>query len=245
MTQNKYPVIVTIPCFSGAPWGLEQLKPLSHRPLKTMRLPEAIDYIERYADFAGKQVLEIDKYILVGDSFGAIVALAFATRQPKGLQALIISGGFATTPVTNPFLKLRIKAARLFPGALYREITLRFHANSLAFPHDNNGQIPWSTKASRNLFIKNTPYKSYISCAKAAFSANYLDKLKSINVPTLIITPSYDKLIGENAAKQILDGISDSTEIVLENTGHMFRFTHPETYAATIEKFINQRIHSN
>lgn len=72
MTQNKSPVIVTIPCFSGAPWELGKLK---------------------------------------------------------------------------PFLKLRIKAAPLFPGALYREITLRFYAASLASPHDNDGQIPWSKKA--------------------------------------------------------------------------------------------------
>jgi len=146
--------------------------------------------------------------------------------------------------VTDPLLKLRIKAARLFPGPLYRAITLRFHAASLASPHDQDGQIPWSKQSSRKLFVNNTPYKSYISRAKAAFSADYLDRLKLINVPTLIITPSYDKLIGEEAAKQMLNGIPDSTEIILENTGHMFRFSHPETYAATIEKFLKKRIDS-
>jgi pimeloyl-ACP methyl ester carboxylesterase len=245
MIENKSPVIFTVPCFSGAPWELEQLKPLSYRPLKTMRLPEGIDNIEAYSDFVEEQVLNYDNYILIGDSFGAIVSLAFATRQPNGLRALILSGGFAANPVANPFLKFRIKVARLFPGPLYRAITLRFHAASLASPYDNDGQIPWSKKASRKLFINNTPYRSYISRAKAAFSADYLDKLKLINVPTLIITPSYDKIIGEKASKQMLDGIPDSTEIIIENTGHMFRFSHPETYAATIEKFLKQRIDSN
>jgi len=83
---------------------------------------------------------------------------------------------------------------------------------------------------------------SYISRAKAAFSADYSDKLKLINVPTLIITPSYDKLIGEEAAKQMLDGIPEATEVVLENTGHMLRFSHPITYAGAIEAFISEKI---
>ena len=63
-----------------------------------------------------------------------------------------------------------------------------------------------------------------------------------IKVPTLIITPSYDKLVGEEAAKQMLDGIPDATEVVLENTGHMLRFSHPITYARAIEDFIIKKV---
>jgi pimeloyl-ACP methyl ester carboxylesterase len=245
MADNSDLTIVTVPCFSGAPWSLSQLTPLSHRPLKTMRLPEALDDIEEYADFVGKQVNNLESYVLIGDSFGANVSLAFATRKPKGLKALVISGGFAANPITNPFLKFRIKLARFLPGPLYREITLRFHAASLASPYDGEGQIPWSKKKSLDLFQRNTPHKSYVNRAKAAFSANYLDKLSLINVPTLIITPSYDRLIGKHAARQMLEGIPDAMEVVLERTGHMFRFSHPVTYAEAVEKFLKEKIESD
>ena len=73
---------------------------------------------------------------------------------------------------------------------------------------------------------------------KAAFSANYLDKLDRIQVPTLILTPAYERLIGENAARQLVEGILDATEVILPNTGHMFRFTHPVTYANAIREFL-------
>jgi pimeloyl-ACP methyl ester carboxylesterase len=246
MQENKELSIVTVPCFSGAPWDLEQLKPLSLYKLETMRLPEAIDEIEAYADFLEEQVQSHNNYVLVGDSFGAVISLAFATRQPPGLKGLVLSGGFAANPVTNPVLKLRLKAARLFPGLLYRQITLRFHAASLASPHDGNGQIPWSKADSRELFVKNTPYSSYIARTKAAFSADYLDRLSNINVPALIITPSYDKLIGEEAAKLMLDAIPEAEETVLPNTGHMFRFSHPIDYAEAINSFIqNHNLNKN
>jgi len=109
--MNTSPAIVLVPCFSGSPWSLEQLTPLSDWSLRTMRLPEALDNIEAYADFLAEQVADLDRYILVGDSFGANIAIAFATRQPRGLEALILSGGFAADPVTDPLTKLHLTAA--------------------------------------------------------------------------------------------------------------------------------------
>jgi len=39
--MNTNPTIVTVPCVSGTPWKLEQLRPLHDRLLRTVRLPEA------------------------------------------------------------------------------------------------------------------------------------------------------------------------------------------------------------
>ena len=171
------PTVVTVPCFSGASWDLDQLTPLADYPLRTMRLPERLDDIEDYADFVAEQVADLDEYVVVGDSFGAVVALAFATRRPAGLRALVLSGGFAANPVTNPLVKAKLSAARFLPGALYRHVTLQFHARSLASPHDGDGQVPWSQADSRRLFLENTPWASYVARAKAAFSADYRERL--------------------------------------------------------------------
>ena len=65
--------------------------------------------------------------------------------------------------------------------------------------------------------------------------------LKKIDVPTLILTPSHDRLIGPEAARILREGILQATEAVLPDTGHMFRFTHPHTYARAIEKFLAAR----
>lgn len=233
--------IVTVPCFSGAPWELDQLAPLADQKLHTMRLPESLDRIEEYADFVEAQIGEMDNYVLVGDSFGAVVSLAVAVRKPEGLKALVLSGGFSENPVTNPLIKAKIGMSRFLPGFLYRQITLRFHADSLMSPHDHKGQIPWNRRDSYQLFLKNTPWRSYVARAKAAFSAFYTDQLAKINVPTLILTPSHDELIGERAASIMVNGISDAEEIILPETGHMFRFSHPETYASAIRGFLEEK----
>ncbi len=117
------PTIVTVPCFSGAPWELDQFVSLRGWTLRTMRLPEALDSVDAYADFVDAQVADLDRCVLVGDSFGAV-----------------------------------------------------------------------------------------------------------------------DTLIGERATRVMLDGIPDAAEVKLENTGHMFRFSHPTRYGCAVRDFMSSRI---
>ncbi|GAA3157219.1 hypothetical protein [Nonomuraea salmonea] len=40
-------------------------------------------------------------------------------------------------------------------------------------------------------------------------------------------------------------GIPGAREVVLDRTGHMFRFSHPATYAAAVETFlVNEVAHA-
>ena len=236
------PTIVTVPCFSGVAWDLDSLVRLSHRPLRTMRLPDDLDDIERYADFVEAQVSDLDDYVLVGDSFGAVVALAVGIRQPTGLRGLVLSGGFASNPVQSRLGRAKIGSARFLPGPFYRHLTLRLHAAALASPRDGEGQVALDRHDFRQLFLANTPWHAYVARATAAFGADYRSQLPRVDVPTLIVTPSHDELIGANAAQTMLESISEAAEVVLERTGHMFRFTHPQTYAAAIEEFVAAKV---
>jgi pimeloyl-ACP methyl ester carboxylesterase len=241
-TTTRRPTIVTVPCFSGAPWDLDSLTPLADYPLRTMRLPDEVDDIEAYADFLAAQVADLDDYVLVGDSFGAVVALALAARRPAGLRALVLSGGFAANPVTTVTGRMKIRAARFMPGPLYRQLVLRMHAAALASPFDRDAERPLSTTGTRQLFLDNTPWHSYVARADAALAADYTDRLRRIDVPTLILTPDHDTLIGEQAATELRTGIPDAVEHVLPATGHMFRFTHPHRYAAHAAEFLAARL---
>lgn len=236
----KEPTLVMIPCFSGAPWHLDQLTALQNRAMRTLRLPDDVSDLETLADFLVDQTKDLENYVLVGDSYGAVSSIAVAMRQPKGLKGLVLSGGFARSPITSPLLKTLAALAPFFPGPFYRQTTLRLHAAQLASSFDKDGEIAWSTGKTRALFVKETPHKAYVNRMRSIEKTDYTAQLKNIDVPTLILTPADDKLIGKEAAGILLDGITHAQEVVMPHTGHMFRFSHPGAYSLEIRKFLER-----
>jgi pimeloyl-ACP methyl ester carboxylesterase len=231
------PTLVTVPCFSGAPWDERQLAPLQDYPLRTMRLPEAVDDIERYADFLAAQVEDLSDYVLVGDSFGAVISLTLALRRPPGLRGLVLSGGFAANPLPR-WKGVAARASRYARGSLYRQGTLRIHARELASRFDHEAEVPHTQNDYRQLFIENTPPGSYTARVTSVISFDVRDQLAKIKVPTLLITPADDQLVGEQAARELCQGLTNAREVVLPDTGHMFRFTHPGLYGKIILDFL-------
>lgn len=234
------PTLVMVPCFAGAPWQLNQLSHLQHRAMRTLRLPDDVADLETLANFIVDQVKDLECYVLVGDSYGAVASIAVATRQPKGLKGLVLSGGFAKNPITSPLLKTLAALAPFFPGPFYRQTTLRFHAAQLASAFDKEGEIPWSTARSRAFFIEQTPHKAYVNRVRSIETVDYTALLAKIDVPTLILTPEEDKLIGKEAAGILLNGIKGAQEVVMPRTGHMFRFSHPGAYSLEVRKFLQR-----
>jgi pimeloyl-ACP methyl ester carboxylesterase len=166
-----------------------------------------------------------------------VISLTLALRQPEGLVGLVLSGGFAANPL--PAWKgLAASLSRFAPGPLYRQGTLRFHAFQMASKFDAAAEIPHKQKDFRKLFAENTPRRSYTARVTSVTHFDVVSQLDRVTVPTLLITPAHDKLVGDAAAKQMLDGIANAREVVLPGTGHMFRFTHPTLYAQTIADFV-------
>ncbi|KUZ89375.1 lactone hydrolase [Burkholderia ubonensis] len=229
-----------IPCFSGAPWHLDQMTALQNRAMRTLRLPDDVSDLEKLADFLIDQTKDLENYVLVGDSYGAVSSIAVATRQPKSLKGLVLSGGFARSPITSPLLKTLAALAPYFPGPFYRQTTLRVHAAQLASSFDKDGEIAWTTGKTRALFVKETPHKAYVNRVRSLEKTDYTAQLERIDVPTLILTPTDDKLIGKEAAGVLLNGIRLAQEVIMPRTGHMFRFSHPGAYSLEIKKFLER-----
>jgi pimeloyl-ACP methyl ester carboxylesterase len=238
------PTIITVPCLSGAPWNLDQLGPLNDYPMETMRLSDVHTSIDQHADDVLDLAKHHEEYILMGDSFGAQVALAAATRQPEGLKGLVLSGGFAAMPVDSILTRLKIEAAKFLPGPLYRNLVLPMHAAALESRFDEEGDTGWTKADSIRLFAENTSWQGYVRRTQAALHADYRNRLSQINVPTLILTPEDDALIGPDAARVMLEGIPDATEMVSARTGHMFRLSHPTRYSKMVRDFfaVEERI---
>ncbi|MEV8236827.1 MULTISPECIES: alpha/beta fold hydrolase [Nocardiaceae] len=187
-----------------------------------------------------RETTDLDSFVLVGDSFGAAVALEFATRLPAGLVGLVLSGGFASDPLPWWKRTAGCAAARWAVGPVYHELTLRFHAWQLASRFDRTAEVPHSGAQFRQFFVDNTPKASFDARVRAVSGLDLRRGLPLIEVPTLVITPEDDKLVGRTEADTLVELIPRCEERVLPATGHMFRFTHPTLYGQAITQFVDE-----
>jgi pimeloyl-ACP methyl ester carboxylesterase len=170
-----------------------------------------------------------------------VIALTLATRRLAGLAGLVLSGGFAANPLPR-WKGVAARASRFAGGPLYRQGTLRFHAFQLASAFDATAEIPHTQHDYRRLFVDNTPRVSYTARVTSVIDFDIRDRLDRVAVPTLLITPEDDKLVGEGPAKEMLAGVAGASEVVLSHTGHMFRFTHPDLYGRTVTEFVDRAV---
>ena len=96
----------------------------------------------------------------------------------------------------------------------------------------------WSARKTREFFARETPHRAYVNRMRSIARADYVERLPCIDVPTLLLTPQEDRIIGKHAAGELLRGIRRSSEVVLAETGHMFRFSHPTLYARQVLRFL-------
>ncbi|RIJ51456.1 alpha/beta fold hydrolase [Clavibacter lycopersici] len=235
------PVLVGVPCFSGAPWDFGPLAALAAHPTLTLRLPDDATTVEEAADALEDTVADLPSYVLVGDSFGAVVSLALALRRPAGLAGLVLSGGFASDP--TPAWKTRAAAlARHVPRVAYEQGILRFHAAQLASRLDASAPNPLKRRDYRELFRVHTPAVAYANRVAAVAGFDVRARLDRIDVPTLLLTPEDDRLVGPAAAAALRIGLPHARELVLAGTGHMLRFTHPQRYADAVDAFVHAEV---
>lgn len=232
------PTLVFIPCFSGAPWDLGPFPMWRAWPAVTPALP-AFPRFALYADWFRSVTAGLSTYVMIGDSFGAALALWWAARRPAGLQAVVASGGFATNPVRSAGLRWWVQHGPRLSGRAYTHGVVPWHARLPASRFDTAGDHPWRVADTVRLFRTATPAAAYWARAEAACTVDLRPDLPRITVPTLLLAPADDRLIAP-AAAAALQAIPGARTEVLPRTGHLFRFSHPATYGTAIQSFLTE-----
>ncbi|MCR5273674.1 MAG: alpha/beta hydrolase [Lachnospiraceae bacterium] len=165
--------------------------------------------------FEAMRYLGIDKACVLGVSQGGMIAQCIAIRHPEVVErlTLAVTAPYANEVVTGvvsswigmanreDYRSLMVDTAEKMYSERYLQKNRKF------FP-----LLAWLTKPSSNdRFLKN---------ANAILRFDERDELSKINCPTLIIAGSDDQTIGNDAPRELKDGIVDSELFVYEGLGH-------------------------
>lgn len=215
---------------------------------------------------AVRKALKLGKISLFGHSYGGVVVQAYAFKYQQNLSHLVLGSTFSSTREINEALA-RIKAAMpaedrkrmedFEKAGLFGKGQVWEHGR---YP-DEYAKLAWGVGYFPYIYVKNPdpnydPVSSNTSTAWDVYremwgshgeyvvdgnlkSVEYVEKLPSIKVPTLIIVGDHDES-DPVMSKEMHERIAGSKLVILPQSGHMTFIDQPGTFLKEVSEFVSK-----
>ena len=202
-----------------------------------------------------RKKLNIDNWIILGHSFGGMLASYYATMHPQHIISLILSssGGidlelmsYAGNNINSKLTKRQLDAVNYWAKQIadgdttYNAKLKRAQALAPAYLYDKKN-VPLiaarltQTNSEVNNFIWQDLQKIHFDCAPG---------LLNFNKPVLIIQGKQD-IVEEKTAQKAHRAFSNSRVVLLDKCVHYGWLDRREAYFAEVEKFIAESPKTN
>ena len=212
---------------------------------KNINMPRFIQDLE-----AVRRSLQLKKIILLGHSWGGLLAMHYAIQYPKNVSALILmnsapatSNGFhafeqefgkRSKPITKELTTLQSsKKFKQFDPITTSLFYRKVFSTYVADPRTINGlTLTFTPTTARQSAQIEMLFSSYFN------DYDLRPMLQILTMPTLIITGDSDP-IPMWAEKEISDSIKNSQFVVIKHSGHFPYIEQPKILFSQIDKFLN------
>jgi pimeloyl-ACP methyl ester carboxylesterase len=204
--------------------------------------PEKKYSLSDYSSFLNSFVesLDIDNFILSGNSLGGAIAWYYASEYPNKVEllSLLDPGGLYNKEKQSP-LVFRLARA---PGInkILRYVTPRFFIkNTLKEVYfDKTKLTDKKIDTYRDLILRENNRESFINRSNSE-PVDYTSRLKLITCPTQIIWGNEDEWIPVENAKFFSKSIQNTRVDIMQETGHLPMEERPYESLELLLNFIN------
>jgi proline iminopeptidase len=233
------------------------------KPKGTMAVSQSIQ--AQVADLdAVRQALKLEKIALVGDSYGGLVAMAYAAAHPEHVTKLVLSDSPGPSwksivhllPDVFPDVgeqneqemkKLGGGNSGAQPGDQQNEITRRANQNDAAARAGlrNHFKMIFYSPEKRDAYMSRMGDLGYEpsvaeAVSKATEGLDLSSKLTDFKFPTLVINGRYDMNVAPLTAWRLAHDIPGAKVVFFEKSGHLPSYEEPEKYLQVLEEFLGR-----
>lgn len=190
--------------------------------------------------------LRLQKYHILGHSWGAALAVSFALTKPKGIKSLILSNSYLSTPVWE---KDAYKLIQLLPKGMQKAI---LNPNSKGFKKASeefysrfiNRLKPLPPPFKLSKAKKNQEIYNYMWGPKEHLAIGSLknfdvtDKLHEITIPVLLLCGRYDEATPKSTEyfKSLFPNVQSK---IFEDSAHYPFWNERKVYIKTVNNFFH------
>jgi 2-hydroxy-6-oxonona-2,4-dienedioate hydrolase len=238
-------------------WVLPELA-RSHR-VYALDLPgydgsfEPPDYAPAFtASFIGSflDAVGVESAVVVGNSFGGLVALHLALSEPARVSALILSDSAGLDRTVNPALatlsfprmgQMATALAKTPPGAAQRALSRAL----LLFARPWQIPLKWVKDQYKLAQLPNFTEATLATLRSTVGPAGQrevlLDKLPRLQMPTLIVWGIEDRVIPYGQAQDALARLQKGSLELISNCGHLPHVEQPKRFVSILGDFLGDR----
>lgn len=192
-----------------------------------------------------RQYLGLDKIVVIGSSYGGMVALSYGIRYPQNVSHLIVISTVADSRFLSRAKEILAQrgtesqqaiAQRLWDGTFENEAQLEEFFQVMmpmySFSYDPNSPQPASNPVILSPDALNVAFSGFLR------SYNLLDQLHKITAPTLVIGGRHDWICPPEFSEEIASKIPSADLRIFENSSHLIRVDEPEALRDAIAGFL-------
>ena len=188
--------------------------------------------------------LKLDRVALVGDSYGGMIAMAYAAVHPEHISRLVLSDSGAPSWKT-----LEHVLPQVFPdveeqGAAEQKVLAAKDPEAAAQAGlVNHMRMIFYSAQKRDAYIAHMGDLGFVPAVSAAVQKATADldltpKLAGLHCPTLVITGRFDMNVAPLTAWRIAHAIPGAQIVFFEQSGHLPAYEEPDKYLRVLEAFL-------
>lgn len=199
-----------------------------------------------------RQALGLEQVVILGQSWGGMLAIEYALGQPAGLQGLILANSAASaqlwgeeTSRLRAALSAEVRAVLDQHEAAGTTDSRAYQAAMLEFYRRHVIRLPhWPEPVQRAFEQIGQPYGVMWGPSEFYITGNLKDwdrtpRLGEIQVPTLLISGEHDEST-PRINQAMLDALPNAEWRLLEGCSHLAHAEAPETYLAAVSAFLDR-----
>ena len=221
---------------------------------RSERPPESTWTLERMAQdvIMLARALRLDRYAVLGHSYGAFVALQNAVDYPGMASQTIVSGGIpsmrflaAVEANLNAFEPVALREQVIASWAREADVrTAEEFAQLMADQFPFHFADPLDPRIAdyleRTADTVYAPDMLRVSSASGYGGIEVEDRLGEITQPVLVMTGRHDRTCTVDAAEAIAAGVADAELRIFERSGHMTFVEETDLYVAIVRSFLER-----
>ena len=206
--------------------------------------PQSMD--AQVADLdAIRGALALDRIAVLGDSYGGMIAMAYAAAHPEHVARLILSDSAA--PSWKGLVHL---LPQVFPDQEEwgekeaKQLAPRPEAAAQAGLVNHMRMMFYSTEL-RDAYLEHMGDLGFVPAVgrevqQATENLDLTAKLAGFRFPTLVITGRYDMNVAPLTAWRMAHAIPGAQLVFFEKSGHLPAYEEPEKYQKVLEEFLKR-----